>query len=137
MSTRRKCGGTNAEGAPCGSPIVGADGFCAAHRPGGGERMKRLATQGALASRKGGLDPDDLPRLDGPQTAALWLDRVGRAVATGKLGHREATAVVRAVEAFLRAHDAGAVTADIQRLRAALEEWSKTGDNRALMEVVR
>lgn len=45
--------------------------------------MKRLATKGALASRKNGLDPDDLPTLDGPRTASLWLDRVGRAVATG------------------------------------------------------
>jgi hypothetical protein len=99
--------------------------------------MKRLATKGALASRKSGLDSGDLPTLDGPKTAALWLDRVGRAVATGRLGHREGTAVVRAVEAFLRAHDAGVVTTDIERLRSALEQWTKTGDNRALLEVVR
>ena len=99
--------------------------------------MKRLATKGALASRKSGLDPDDLPTLDGPQTAALWLDRVGRAVATGKLDHREGTAVVRAVEAFLRAHDAGKVTDDLARMREALKAWTKTGDTGAILEVLK
>ncbi len=137
MRARRVCGGTNAEGAPCSSPIVGADGFFPAHRPGCGERMKRLATKGALASRKSGLDPDDLPTLYGPRTASLWLDRVGRAVATGRLGHREGTAVVRAVEAFLRAHDAGEVTDDLARMREALKAWTKTGDTGAILEVLK
>ena len=138
MKARKgRCAGTNTTGEPCKNPVVGEDGYCAAHRPGGRDRMRALGTKGALASRKSGLDPDDLPTLDGPQTAALWLDRVGRAVATGKLGHREGTAVVRAVEAFLRAHDAGEVTEDIAKMRAALEKWTQTGDSRAVLEVLR
>ena len=59
--------------------------------------MKRLAAKGALASRKSGLDPDDLPALDGPRAASQWLEVIGRTVATGKLGHREAQAAVRAL----------------------------------------
>ena len=130
------------DGRACKSPFVDQEtGYCGNHGPGASERMAERGRKGAEATArkwKGrALSPDDLPPLDSPQTAALWLDRVGRAVATGRLGHREATAVVRAVEAFLRAHDAGAVTGDIERLRSALEEWTKTGDNRALMEVVR
>ena len=98
--------------------------------------MRRLATKGALASRRTGLNPDDLPTLDGPQTAARWLDVVGRAVATGRLGHREGATVVRAVEAFLRAHEAGSMSDEIERLTAAIAAWKDTGDASAMLEVM-
>lgn len=139
-----RCKRIKADGTRCRVPehfVDARTGYCHAHGEGASGRMAELGRRGAAVTarklRGGGLDPGDLPPLDGPRTASLWLDRVGRAVATGRLGHREATAVVRAVEAFLRAHNAGEMAEDIQRLRTALEEWTRTGDTRALLEVVR
>ena len=139
-----RCRGVSSDGNPCEVPSSLVDprtGFCRSHAPGAREALSEQGRKGAAVTarklRGAGLDPKDLPTLDGPQTASLWLDRVGRAVATGQMGHREATAVVRVVEAFLRAHDAGAVSDDIQRLRSALEKWTETGDHQALLEVVK
>lgn len=137
------CKGRTVSGSPCRVPeslVDAGTGLCPAHAPGGTERLSAIGRKGAEATAKKlrgtGLDPSDLPTLDGPQTAALWLDKVGRAVATGRLGHREATAIVRVVEAFLRAHEAGSVSTEIERLASALAEWKETGDATAMLEVV-
>ena len=122
-----QCRGVSSDGEPCAVPsnlVDPATGFCRSHAPGAKERLAEQGRKGAAVTarklRGGGLDPKDLPTLDGPSTASLWLDRVGRAIATGKLGHREGTAVVRAVEAFLRAHDAGAVADELAELRGQI-----------------
>ena len=100
--------------------------------------MKRLGTKGAYASRKPtSLDADALPPLDSPQAACAWLEIIGRGVASGKVGPKEGTTLVKCIEAWLRAHDQGAVTKDIERLRSALEAWGRTGDAQKLLEIVR
>ena len=127
VTARRTCGGTNAQGEPCRSPIVGLDGFCPAHRSGGEAEMRRRALRGGIASLRGkGLDPAELPPLRTHQDAAHWLEAIGRAVATGRLADRSATAAVRAVEAWGKAHSEGAVTADVEELREALNEFRRT-----------
>ena len=134
-----RCRGTNRDGTPCRAPerLVGADGWCRSHRPGAREVLVEQGRRGAEATarklRGGGLDPADLPPLDGPQAAARWLHVVALGVATNRIGHREATAVVRSIEVFLRAHDQGELKAEIDALRDALAEWRRTGDANALV----
>lgn len=123
---RDTCRGTKADGSPCGSPVVKGDGYCPAHGPDGSERMAEIGRRGAEATarklKRPGLDPEALPALRSPQTAEKWLEEIGRAVATGTLGHHEATAAVRAVREWLRAHEAGEVTEEVEELREQLEE---------------
>lgn len=92
------------------------------------DRGRKGAEATARKWKGKGLDPDELPALDGPQAAAQWLQVIGRAVATGRLGHREGATVVRAVEAFLKAHDAGDIADQVGQIRAALDTFKKTGD---------
>ena len=69
-----------------------------------------------------GLADSDLPPLRTPQDAETWLEALGRAVATNELGHHEATAVTRTLREWLRAHEAGAVSERVERLRRQLDE---------------
>ena len=122
MPGRKQCAGTNAQGEPCGSPFVGDDGFCDAHRAGGISEMRRRAIRGALASRASkGLDASDLPPLEDPRSAETWLEAIGRAVATGRLGKGEADAATRAVRCWLQAHDAGRTRDRLEELAEAVE----------------
>ncbi len=130
---RRACAGTNAAGRPCRSPVVGSDGFCPAHRPGGSSEMRRRALKGAIASRRAkGLAPDELPALDSPQAAERWLEEVGRAVSTGRLGHQEGRAIVGAVQQWLKAHEAGHVAERLEELAGRLDELRGGGSVRRL-----
>jgi len=99
-------------------------GFCHSHGPGARERMAARGRKGAEVTaeklRTPGLDPTDLPPLNEPRDASVWLEVIGRACATGKLGHREAGAAVRAVETWLKSHDAGAVADQLTEPRAQL-----------------
>lgn len=90
------------------------------------ERLAEFGRRGAEATarrfQREGLDPGELPPLDGPRSAAEWLEIVGRAVAEGRLPHRNGDAVVRAVRAFLAAHEAGEVADSIAELQAAVRK---------------
>lgn len=133
---RPSCRGMNVAGEQCGSPIVGADGWCCAHRPGGEEEMRERRRRAAEATarrlRAGGLEPDDLPPLRTPQDAETWLERIGRAVATGELANRDADAATRAVRAWLQAHDAGTVAERIAELQEVVETLKARRDIRAV-----
>lgn len=129
-----KCKHMYADGTRCGSPenFVDPDsGYCHAHGPGASERMAEHGRKGAEAKnrkdRAPGLDSEDLPPLDSPQAAAKWCEVAGRAVATGRLGHHEAKAVVRAVREFLRSHDAGEIADRVEELRSQVTAL-KRGD---------
>lgn len=140
MPPAETCRGTTADGTPCESPIVGPDGFCPAHGPDGRERMSEIGRKGAEASarkrRGGGLEPDALPPLDGHDAAETWCDVVGRAVVTGRIGHNEAKAALRAVREWRESRDAGAVSDRLDELTEALAEWRETGDPTQVLEVV-
>ena len=86
--------------------------------------MSKRGRKGAEATAKRfhakALDSNDLPPLDSPQAAETWLETIGRAVATGRLAHQDADAVTRAVREWLRAHDAGAVSAQLEALEATV-----------------
>lgn len=76
--------------------------------------MVRRARRGAYArnnnSGPSGLDARELPPLESHGDAKLWLERIGRAVSTGRLGDKEANAAIRAVSEWVRAHE-GELTA--------------------------
>jgi len=119
-----RCKGIRVDGRPCRAPerMLDAKGLCPAHRPGARERLREAGRKGAKVStrlrRKAtGLEPDELPPLRTPRDAEAWLELVGRAVATGVLPNRDADAATRAVREWLRAHEAGTVTAQVDELR--------------------
>lgn len=110
MAEKTSCGGENKRGKPCGAPpeLVGPDGYCEAHRPGGSAEMRRRGQRGGYASTArgrspGGLDPEELPPLDSHEAAQEWAEVVGRAVAEGRLGKSEGNTILRAVKEWGRA----------------------------------
>lgn len=123
-----RCRALTQAGQPCRAPssMVDHTGFCPAHRPGARERLVEAGRRGGRATRvmwRGkGLASSDLPPLRTPQDAETWLEALGRAVATNELGHHEATAVTRTIREWLRAHEAGAVSERVERLRRQLDE---------------
>jgi len=142
MNTRqpRQCSEKTRDGSPCGAPREFVDpdtGLCPAHSPGGTDRLRDAGRKGAAATAKklrgGGLDPDELPSLDSPQAAAVWLEAIGRAVACGRLANRDAVAATKAVREWLRAHEAGTVAEQVTELRQKVEELKKG----AQLEVVK
>jgi len=118
-----RCRATNAKGEPCRSPytLVGADGFCAMHRPGEAQENRRRRRQGGRKS-KGALLLNDLPPLTEPADAELWLERIGRAVATGVLSASKGQVSTSAVRAWLSAHEQGKVSERLEQLRATVAE---------------
>ncbi len=118
-----RCRSLNARGEPCRSPytLVGADGLCPAHRPGGKRRARENGKQGARKLRHQ-LVQDDLPPLRTPKDAETWLECIGRAVATGVLSASKGGVATSTVRAWLQAHDAGAVTDRLEELRATVAE---------------
>lgn len=134
------CRGTKADGAPCESPVVGQDGFCPAHGEDGRERMAEIGRKGAEATarkhRRGGLDPGDLPPLTDHASAETWTDVIGRAVVTGRIGHNEAKAALRAVREWRECRGSGELEDRVDALTDALAEWRETGDPAPVLEVI-
>lgn len=134
MSDRR-CSGTNQQGEACGAPPAIVDpetGFCPAHGPGGSAEMSRRGTLGGWAStaknRSPGLDPDDLPPLDSHEAAKIWCERVGRAVATGRLGPSEGNTIIKAVKAWIDSEEhraAAEALEQLERVARSAEEGSR------------
>ena len=135
MTTERvRCAGTNAAGEPCKSTIIQKDGFCSAHGPDGLNAMRERGKKGARALRTPGLKEGELGPLDNPDDAARWLRISGEAVATGRLTHQSCAALVRTVEGFLKAHDAGKVTRQLAALTDAAKDYERSGDVEAFMK---
>lgn len=100
-------------------------GLCVWHDPEREEQRRQMQRQGGKATaakrRPDGLLPEELPPLESHEDAQRWLDRVGRAVATGRIDNRDANSVVRAVEAWIKA-EAERLGADaVHELRERLE----------------
>lgn len=103
-SNDRTCKGTNAEGEPCASPVVGKDGYCPAHRPGGSEEMSRRGTKGAYVTqeRKGSrLTAEELGPLKTYDDVARWLEKISLALATGRLETKRGNSLARNIRTLL------------------------------------
>ncbi len=93
--------------------------------------MAERGRRGGLATKRRfsspGLEPNELPELKTHADAQLWLEIIGRAVATGRLSDRQAQAAIRAVAEWVRAEGERATAevvndlkADIARMKAEL-----------------
>ena len=124
-----QCKAIKPDGERCRAPehlVDPSTGLCLSHAPGASERLAEAGRKGAEATRRRfqrtGLDPEELPLLDSPESAELWLENIGRAVSTGRLGHNEAKAAVSAIREWLRAHEASAVSERVEKLKRQLDE---------------
>lgn len=142
----KACAGRTADGAPCGTPVhllrwdeVDECWWCFSHDP-------SLADERELARRKGGLrltgrlkrftylDASDLPGdLDSPEQAALWAATIAKALAFGRLSSNAGHAALKAIESFLRAHEATDLTARLTALEhKVVEDESRRQREQAL-----
>lgn len=144
MAPERSCKATKENGEPCGAPASVVDpetGLCPAHDPERQEERRAAARKGGKATARrfsgGGLEEGDLPPLDSPENAERWLEAVGRAVATGKLGHNEGRTVVRAVREWVRARDKGKVSEKLDKMMDAISEAKESGDPTPVFELVK
>lgn len=146
MTERDRCGATKNNGGTCPNPIglCPACGHCKAHcaynpeckyteeevqeaRQRGGRTQKRQASEGEPS----GLDPDELPPLEDHDAAKLWLEVIGRAVATNRLGPREAQAAIRSVHTWLNAEAEQVTREEMKELRSAVERLqAEVGDGK-------
>lgn len=123
------CRASIRDGTPCNAPSNLVDpnsGFCTSHDPERREELREAARRGGRATakrfRSGGLSDEELPPLTSPEVAEVWLERIGRASATGRLRHQDATAATRAVQQWLRAHEVGVMAERMDRLRETVDE---------------
>lgn len=96
-------------------------GYCLSHDPERHEKLLEHCVEGgkAIARRLRAkvLGETELPPHDSPQAAAALPKIIGTAVATGRLSNRGSDAVGQAVREWLKAHDAGDVSDQIDPLR--------------------
>lgn len=123
-----KCQATRADGEPCGAPEKFVDPeteLCPSHQKDAGKRLSEAGRKGAEATnrryRGKKLSEEELPPLDSPQAAEIWLENVGRAVATGRLSASEGSTVKSTVREWLRAREAGEMQDRIADLEEKLE----------------
>lgn len=130
MAERETCRGTNAEGEPCTSPFTGPDGWFDAHRPGNEGEMAERGRRGAEVANSrrrhaDDLQPEELPELESHEDAKLWLDTLGRAVATGWIERREADSAIRAVQAWVSTHEGALAEEKLAALQERIAQLEK------------
>lgn len=139
--TATQCRATKANGEPCQASQEFVDpetGYCPAHDPSRPDEMRKRGQKGGINSGKArrkamGLDPSELPPLRTHEDARKWLEIIGRATATGRLGNREAQAGIRAVSEWVNVAAEQATKAvveelgdEIERLKEELgEPWER------------
>ncbi len=132
-----KCKGLTRSGKPCRSPehMVAESGFCHAHGPAARERMADRGRKGALSLRRkvkgSGLTEDDLGALEAHEDAKRWLETIGRAVATGRLGDRAAQAAIKAVSEWVRTEGERVGAVEFEALRQDVEKLKDLYGTRA------
>lgn len=105
--TERKCAGMKSDGSPCGAPanLIGEDGFCDAHRPGGREELRERGRRGGYVSTSPRKADVDLPELRAPEDVAIASERIAQAVADGSLSASKANALRRLLQTWMEAHE--------------------------------
>lgn len=138
-----RCEGSKADGSPCGAPPEFVDpetGLCPSHDPANREKLVEAGKRGAEATKRrfagGGLDPDDLPALDGPRDAEAWLAALAEGVVAGRVSKSLASEARKILKAWLDAHERGAVSDRLDELTTALDRWRETGDPAPVFEVI-
>lgn len=144
MPSELSCEYVKDNGEPCGAPASLVDPEtrrCWTHSEEGREKAREAASKGgkATARRLKGkaLDEDELPPLVDADAAETWCDVVGRAVVTGRIGHNQGKAALRAVREWRESHEAGKVSEKLDSLTDALAEWKRTGDPEPVLELVK
>ena len=130
MAPERRCEARTASGEPCQAPpsLVNPErGLCLSHSPGASERLAEAGRRGAEATakrfhRNPGLDASVLGDLETVKDAQRWLRAIGEGAVTGKLKAQEATAGVRAVEAWMAAERDRVAVDELTELKAQLQE---------------
>ena len=109
---RRGCKAKNAAGEACKMDhhlVDQATLLCHAHAPNGQREMSRRGKLGGKSTREAwrrpGLSADELGPLDGVIDAQRWLRLIGAGVVGGRVDRGDATAGIRAVEAWLKSAD--------------------------------
>ena len=90
MTGELRCRETTGDGSPCRAPasLVNPETrYCPSHDPRHRERLREAGRKGgeAMARRfkRKGLDEDELPPLNSPEAAELWLECIGLALSKG------------------------------------------------------
>lgn len=86
--------------------------------------LRNLGAKGGHANRKDppGLQCGTLGPLEDHADAKRWLERIGRAVATNRLGTHQASVAIRAVSEWVSAHEGELTVRVIDELEAEVEQ---------------
>ena len=129
MTRELQCKATTVAGTRCAAPANVVDPntkLCPAHAPGGREMLRQAGKKGgeAMARRFKGkaLNEDELPPLNSPEVAEIWLERIARAVVTGGLPHNDARAATSALQQWLKAHEVGKLADRLETIKEQLEK---------------
>lgn len=112
-------------GEPCNAPegLVDETGLCQSHRD--PEGMRERGRKGGEATREAlarpGLTSEELGSLETIEDAQRWLRLIGEGVVTKRLDRGDASAAVKAIEAWLKADDS-LTDADMERIAKKLAE---------------
>src|SRR5207244_9618183 len=112
VTDERRCLGVNQDGTPCGtgSELIMPSGYCFAHDPHRALDRKTASVLGGIksgATKRKGLDPDQLGALETAADAKRWTVLVARSVATGALSAEQGRTVLAAVTEWRKAYEAG------------------------------
>jgi len=132
VPNEHKCRARRKDGSACTAPanLIGDDGFCWAHSPGNRQALLEAAEKGGAATAKrlqrnqGGIDPAELGDNETVEDVRRWVRVIGQAVASGRLGHKEATAALRACEVSAKMVQT-ATREELADLRAAIRRAEK------------
>jgi len=100
------------------------------------ERGRKGAEASAKRFQTPSLTPETLGVLRTHEDAKRWLEEIGRAVVTGKVGNREAVAGIRAVEAWLKAEGERVTMQVVQELKEELARLKEDLGSRAALSRV-
>jgi hypothetical protein len=136
MDYERSCGGVTAAGGRCVKPsnLVGDDGYCDSHRPGGEEHMRAIGSVGGEATKAKfsaqGFAPGEIPEMVDLASAQRVLNMItqGSGVMPPVVTHQQAAVMTRAAEAWIKAEGAaitGRLVTDLQKELNAKEEEIK------------
>lgn len=122
----RRCPATKSDGTACdvGADLLMPSGWCFAHDPATRLDHKKAATLGGIAqsrTRRKGLDPDELGKLETPADAQRITARLALALASAELPAPAGRAALVAVQQWLRAYEAE----QADRETAAIEEQNR------------
>lgn len=104
------CQAVNASGESCDAPDrLVEDGYCHAHRPGGAEFMRDIASLGGRATAakhsSAGFTDADLQPIRTVEDAQRRLELISNASLTRRITHNECGAASRAIAEWVRAVD--------------------------------